>query len=216
MKKINFFSAIFLVAVFSAAATLSASALDTTDLAVSITDPVEGSNLSGVVNITADATDSVPIVGVQLFVDGTLLSTDTTAPYTTSWNTDAASLGTHTLTAKAFDGSGNTSGNVVTSSPVNVNVVDNAAPTVSITSPVNGAQVSRNSTTIINASATDNRGVSKVEFYVNNVLKCTDTTAAYSCAWTVPSQKNVNYALMAKAYDTSGNITSTTISVTSK
>jgi hypothetical protein len=58
--------------------------------------------------------------------------------------------------------------------------------------------------------------VSKVVFYVNNVLKCTDTTAAYSCAWAVPSSRGVKYTLTVRAYDSSNNTASATVSVTSK
>ena len=50
-----------------------------------------------------------------------------------------------------------------------------------ITRPTNGSTVSRNTSVTIAATATDNRSVARVLFYVNNTLKCTDTTSAYSC-----------------------------------
>lgn len=81
-------------------------------------------------------------------------------------------------------------------------------PTVSITSPVNGSWVSRRSTVTIKANATDPLGITKVAFYVNNTLLCTDTTAPYSCAWLVPSIPRAKYTLSAKAYNTA-NLTST-------
>ena len=87
--------------------------------------------------------------------------------------------------------------------------------TVAITSPANGAQVTRNTTVNINANASDNYGVVKVEFYVNNVLKCTDTAAAYTCAWQVPNPK-ATYSLKATAYDAAGKTATHTISVSSK
>lgn len=89
-------------------------------------------------------------------------------------------------------------------------------PSVNITNPLNGSKVRKSTTVNIQASASDNVAVSRVEFYVNNVLVCTDTTSMYNCSWNVPKQPRVNYNLTAKAYDTSENSSSNTISVTSK
>jgi len=94
---------------------------------------------------------------------------------------------------------------------------DTTPPTVSITSPANGSNVSRRSTVNISASASDNVGVAFVEFYVNNSLVCTDNTAAYSCSWSVPGRKNANYTLTAVAEDPSGNrTTSAPVTVTAQ
>jgi class 3 adenylate cyclase len=43
--------------------------------------------------------------------------------------------------------------------------------------------------------ASDDRGVVRVEFRVANVLKCTDSTSPYTCAWAVPEQANVSDVL---------------------
>ena len=82
--------------------------------------------------------------------------------------------------------------------------------------PANGSTVNHSSTVVITANATDNRAVSKVQFYVNNVLKCTDTTASYSCAWAVPRAKGVKYTLTVRAYDSSNNTASASVSVRSR
>jgi hypothetical protein len=95
-------------------------------------------------------------------------------------------------------------------------VPDTTLPTVAITNPPNNSFVSRGSTVSISATAADNTKISKVEFYVNNVLKCTDMTTPYSCNWLVPAAKNVVYTLQAKAYDTSDNTASSTSRVTSR
>jgi hypothetical protein len=76
--------------------------------------------------------------------------------------------------------------------------------------------VTRRAAVTIAATATDNIGVTRVEFYVNNSLTCTDTTTPFSCAWTVPNAKGV-YNLQARGYDAAGNVgTSSTVSVTAK
>ena len=93
---------------------------------------------------------------------------------------------------------------------------DTTPPYVSITAPANGGQVNKSTNVTITATSSDAFGVNKVEFYVNNVLKCTDTAAPYSCVWAVPGTRGVQYTLLAKSFDNNANIASTSVSVTSK
>jgi len=93
---------------------------------------------------------------------------------------------------------------------------DVTKPTVTITAPKNHANVTRSSTVVITASATDNVKVTKVEFRVNNVLRCTLTMAPYTCNWAVPAATNVVYTLTATAYDAAGNSGNQSITVTSR
>jgi hypothetical protein len=101
----------------------------------------------------------------------------------------------------------------VTTTPT---VSDTTPPTVAITNPSNGAIVTKNTNVTISATASDNAGINKVEFFVNATLQCTDTTASYTCSWKVPNKAKVSYVLQAKAYDRSGNTATTSITVTSK
>lgn len=187
---------------------------DITAPTASITTPANNATVNGTVNVTADAADAGGINKVEFYADGGLIGTDTTSPYSASWNTSSyPNNSSHILSAKAYDNVGN----MTSSSTISVTVADVTAPTVSITSPANNSIVSRNSTVTIIASASDGTGVSKVEFYVNSSLKCTDTVVVYSCAWRVSSAKNVTYSLVAKAYDAANNVgTSSTVTVTSK
>jgi len=82
---------------------------------------------------------------------------------------------------------------------------DTIAPTISITFPFNGGSVLAKSKINITASASDNIGVARVEFFVNNTLICTDTAAPYACSWSVPVGKNKAYTLSARATDAQGN-----------
>jgi thermitase len=100
--------------------------------------------------------------------------------------------------------------------PTPTPIVDTQPPTVSITSPINGSYVSRGKTITISATASDNVGVQKVDFYINNSLLRTDTTAPYTASWRVPNTRNVTYTIKAIAYDTSNNSSQTSISVTSR
>ena len=93
---------------------------------------------------------------------------------------------------------------------------DNVAPTVSITSPANGATIARKSNLTITANANDNIGVTRVEFLVNGALQCTDTAAPYSCVWHVPAAMNKTYQLQARAFDLAGNSGTSTVQVTAR
>ena len=58
-------------------------------------------------------------------------------------------------------------------------------------------------------------GVTKVEFYIDSVLKGTDTSAPYSYSWDTTAYPNGSHTIFSKAYDAAGNVgTSTTITVT--
>lgn len=94
--------------------------------------------------------------------------------------------------------------------------VDTTPPIISISNPLNGAIMTRNSTVSISANASDNVGISKVEFYVNGTLTCADTTSSYACSWKVPGKPKANYTLSAKAYDLSGNTAVSVVNVTAK
>jgi subtilisin family serine protease len=82
---------------------------------------------------------------------------------------------------------------------------DLVAPTVSITSPPNFTYVRQNSLVTLRASASDNVGVSRVEFYVDLVGKCVDTVAPFTCNWTVPRGRGLYYLIEAVAFDAAGN-----------
>jgi len=90
---------------------------------------------------------------------------------------------------------------------------DITPPTTSITAPLAGATVS--STTSVTASASDNVGVTKVEFYLDGVLKSTDTTSPYSWSWDTTTATNGSHSLTSKAYDAALNVgTSAAVGVT--
>lgn len=81
--------------------------VDTTAPVVSITAPVNNSLVSGTVTIAVNASDDVAVASVQLYIDGKLYGTDTSAPFSFSWNTKRVTAGTHQLQAKAVDAKGN-------------------------------------------------------------------------------------------------------------
>ena len=100
---------------------------DTQPPSVAITSPAGGATVSGTTSVAATASDNVGVTRVEFYLDGTLQSTDSTAPYSWSWNTTASANGSHAVTAKAFDAASNSA----TSASVSV-TVSNAAPPAGI------------------------------------------------------------------------------------
>ena len=91
---------------------------------------------------------------------------------------------------------------------------DTTPPTTSITSPTAGADV--NGTIPVNANASDNTGVTKVEFYLDGTtLIGTDLTPPYSVDWNTTAASNGAHHLTSRAYDAANNTgTSGQINVT--
>lgn len=87
---------------------------------VSLTAPADGASVSGTVAVSATASDDIGVDRVEFLLDGTLLGSDASAPYSISWNSATASTGNHTLQARAFD----LVDNVGTSATVTVNVLE--------------------------------------------------------------------------------------------
>ena len=177
---------------------------DTIAPAVSLTAPVNNATVSGTVTITANASDNVGVVKVEFYQDGALLSAGNVTPYSYTWNTSTVANGSHTLSTKAYDATGNVGQSANVTVTVNNSVSDTTAPTVSLAAPANNATVVGIVAVSINAS--DNVGVSKVEFYVNGALQATDTVAPYSFSWNTTALANASYTLSAKAYDAAGNV----------
>ena len=90
----------------------------------------------------------------------------------------------------------------------------NAPPTVSLTSPTNGATFTAPANITLTANAADSDGtIAKVEFYGGTTLIGTDTTAPYSFAWSNVAAGT--YTLTAKAFDNAGlSTTSSAVSIT--
>ncbi|HZH18496.1 MAG TPA: Ig-like domain-containing protein [Archangium sp.] len=178
---------------------------------VSLTAPGNGTRLSGTVTLAATASDASGVRKVEFLLDGAqVLGTVTYAPYGYSWNSQTAASGAHTLSARATDIHGNTA----TTPAVSV-TLDNTGPAVALTSPVSGATVG--SVVLLQATATDDAGVTRVDFLVDGVLLASDTAAPYAVEWNSGSWANGTHTLTAKAYDTLSNVaTSTAVSVTTK
>ncbi len=191
------------------------SSTDTTPPTVSMTSPANNSTVSGTsVTLSATASDNVGVTSVQFKVDGTVIGTDTSSPYSMSWNTTTISNGSHSLTATASDAATNSTTSSVISVTVSNSSIDTTPPSVSITYPANAATL--NGTYNITASAVDNVGVVGVQFKLDgNNLGAEDTVSPYSTVWNTTTTTNGTHILTAVARDAAGlTATSQPVSVT--
>jgi hypothetical protein len=128
---------------------------DTTAPTVTITAPAKASTVTGTVNVDANATDNTAVTKVEFKIDSDQPTTDTTAPYSFSWNSASVANGTHTITATAFDAAGNstpTSIQVtvqnVTSQPPAPSTGDGLQATYFNNADFTGSQITRTDKTV--------------------------------------------------------------------
>ena len=89
---------------------------------VSLTSPSAGATLSGSVNFTANASLTTGISRVDFLVNGVVVATSTSAPYTAAWDSLTLGDGPVTVTARATDIDG-----TQTTSPGTAATISNAA-----------------------------------------------------------------------------------------
>ncbi len=147
---------------------------------VAVTAPKDGATYTAPATFTLKATASDPdgtVASVKFYRDGTLLTTDTTSPY--SYAVSKLAVGTYTFTAVATDNKGATT----TSVPVKVVVgtTANRPPVVSLTSPANGASFDSPASFAVSATASDPDGtVASVEFFQGGTSLGIKTAAPYT------------------------------------
>ena len=74
---------------------------------VSVTAPINGSTVSGLTSLTANASDTQSVSSVQFRIDGANISAaDVTAPYNLVWDSTTTANGNHTITAVAINNAG--------------------------------------------------------------------------------------------------------------
>jgi hypothetical protein len=203
-----------------------ASTADSQPPTASITQPVNGSKVSGFVPVNVSATDNVAVARVEMLVNGTLVATDASAPYGFTFDSSAYQDGAQlALQARAFD----TAGNVASSSQVAVTVAnDTTPPVVTINNPGGGSTVS--GTVAVNVAATDNNKVAKITLTIDGREVANAFGGSLSYSWDTAGSgkgakgkggKNASTTtststLSARAEDPTGNAATASISVIKK
>ena len=187
----------------AAASSATATVVVNTPPTVSLTSPAQGASFAApaTVALAAAASDSDGTIAKVAFYAGTtLLATDTASPFSFSWAN--VPVGTYVFKAVATDNRGTST----TSATRTVTVTANSAPTVSLTSPTQGASFVAPATVALAATASDIGGtIAKVAFYAGTTLLATDTASPFSFSWAnVPVG---TYVLKAVATDNGGTST---------
>lgn len=136
------------------------------------------------------------------------VSLDAGASTSSVWTVTSPSSGvveqTNPLYSTAYDTSATTSAATAQANYI-VTAPDATPPTVAITSPADGSTV-RGGKVAVSATAADDRGVAKVEFWVDGNLMATDTSAPYSFNWNLRKVTVGPHTLAVRAFDAAGNV----------
>ncbi len=178
---------------------------DITPPNVAIISPASGQEVSGTINIIAEASDNLGVAFVKLMINGESQDTDYDSPYSFPLNTEnLLEDEEYIIGAIAEDLAGNNfSANPIA---VLVNNFDNEAPVGQIVYPYPGQSVS--DTINIQVVASDNVGVSSVSFTINGELVSEDTDPPYEYEWdTIEEAEDEDHIIQASISDTSNNLT---------
>ena len=85
-------------------------------------------------------------------------------------------------------------------------IVDTMPPTISITNPPSARSYTTSQSVAISVSASDDVGVSNVEFYEGPTLKGNSAIPPYTYIWSFGAVDNGSQVWSARAYDAAGNV----------
>ena len=182
---------------------------DVTPPTGAMTSPPAGSTVFGNTLIQVTAADDQLVDYIEFYIDGNLDGTiDCNGPSCTGsyeWNTLEETEGEHTIQVILVDGWNNST--VLTSVNVWVDNIDDDSihPNVVIIEPASGQTVS--GTVLINSLPTDNTGIDRVEFFIDNDLMFTDSLGPdYQYEWVTDSlEDDRDYIISLISYDLVGN-----------
>jgi len=181
--------------------------VDNTAPIVAITSPGSGAFVSGLITVSVQASDAISgMASVSLYVDGLLRATLTQPAFNFPLNTLQFASGSHTITARGVDNSGNQAETSIIIS------FDHVPPSVSITSPVSGAMVS-GAITVSVAASDSISGIASVALDVDNqphsILNQPPFNFMVDTSGLVPG----SHTLTARAIDPAGNQGETSITI---
>jgi len=186
--------------------------VDNTPPTTSIKEPASGNIYQGTITINVNATDNREVSNVRFKVDNgawlVMIYNSSDFLWKYDLNTTSLSDGQHTLMVLALDKAANPA---TTSIAV---LIDNNPPTLTIQTPQSGITVGL--TLVVNVQASDTTGISRIEFYLGDVLVYTVTGTPYQWSWDTTKYPNGEYTITIKAYDSVGNMKTSQTTVTVK
>lgn len=76
---------------------------DVTAPSTSITSPSDAATVGGTIPLNAEASDDCSLSKVEFYIDGNLVGTDSTSPFSVNWNSRSVANGSHQLHSTAYD-----------------------------------------------------------------------------------------------------------------
>jgi len=175
---------------------------------IAITTPLGGARVCGSTKIEVSIEDvnaKDAITGMELFIDGTSVSTVSDASKLTyTWSTSEIAPGKHVI--KAI-------GTRASSEKVEyeITVDKDCPPTVHIVKPINGSTVYDVETLEVNVS--DEKGIKNVKFYIDGKKKRELTKGPYTYSWNTNNYSEGSHRVKVTALDTSAQLTREEIEV---
>ena len=183
---------------------------------IAIISPQTNVSVSGDQVFNVSASDDIGIVGVSYYVDGALVYTTQSSPYSGTIHTAQYTNGYRTIKVVVKD----TAGQAAEASVVVLfdnAVSDNENPVLTLISPlpdsVSNIVAWTSGDLIIRATATDNQSVSKIEIYINDILAATENGFSIGRLWKPNNVPAGQYVIKIKAYDASGNTSEKNITI---
>ena len=193
---------------FGMVGTINVAAAASQPPTLAITNPAANALFIAPASVTIQVTvtnGSSAVTNVQFLVGSSILTNETTAPFSATTNNLAA--GSYSLSAIASDNNGLKATNSVT-------IIVDTPPTVTITNPMNNVTLSAPANLTIQATVSDSDGtVTNVQFLIGQVVLTNKTTAPFSA--TTNNLAAGSYTFSAVASDNLGvkNTNAVTISV---
>jgi len=181
---------------------------------VSITSPSNGSTVDSTVSINVNASSDSGINYVECRIDGGSIGTDSTQPYSISWDTTGYSEGSHNIKVLAYDNSSKSASKTISVT------VDNYTqnPTITITAPANTQTIS--GSFLITADGTDDLAIDYMVFLMDgNAFRESmhghgGTSMGYVSDLINSTQwSNGSHTLKGRIYDMEGNVGEHTITI---
>jgi len=192
---------------------VSSSSASQASTSTALTTSINPATVGSSVSFTAKVTGNAPTGTVKFTANGAALCTATLASGAANCASSSLAAGTNSVVASY---SGDVS-NAASTSPVLQQTVgsvttDTTPPTVTITSPANGATIAGSSVTI-SVTATDDVAVAGITLRIDGSVVATTNTASLTYSWNTGQILNGSHTISAVAKDAAGNWTRTTISV---
>ncbi len=168
--------------------------------------------LGATVNFTCTAADQDgSVASVEFYVNGVSIGNGTLASgtYTKSYTIPSNVNGSYSVQAKATDNLSL----VGAFASATMNVVANTPPTCVLTNPTSSLLITAPTAINLEATASDNDGVTGVDFYVNGTLVGSDATSPYSYSWTSTAGIKTFYAKATDAFGAFTNSSSVTLDI---